>query len=149
MQIRPATIEDLAAMQALGMHMHAESPRFSVMKYDEHKVSLLLRMAINDPAYFLMVAEKNGGDIIGGFLGYVAPMWFSQDLAAADLALFIEQDRRGGMAAARLVRDYIAWARERGAKKITAGISTGVSPEETAKLFEAVGMKLYGYLFEA
>lgn len=149
MKIRPATTEDLDAMLALGRHMHGESPRFSLLRYDETKVETLLYTALGDPAYFLMVAEQKDGDIVGGFLGFAATMWFSPDEVASDLALFIEQDRRGSMAAVVLVRAFVAWARERQVKQISLGISTGIKAEETAKLYAALGMKMYGYLFEA
>ena len=149
MKIRPATPDDLAAMLALGAHMHEESPRFGLLRYDEKKVEALLYTAMNDSAYFLMVAEQKAGEIVGGFLGFAAPMWFSPDEVASDLALFIEQDRRGGMAAVSLVRAFIAWAREREVKQISLGISTGIKTEETAKLYAAAGLKMYGYLFEA
>lgn len=149
MQIREATPADLAAMLALGAQMHAESPRFELLHYDETKVEALLYNAMSDPAYFLMVAEQKKGDIVGGFLGFAAPMWFSADEVAADLALFIKQDRRGSMAAVALVRAFIAWARAREVKQINLGISTGVKVEQTADLYKALGLKMYGYLFEA
>lgn len=149
MKIRDATPEDLAAMCALGKRMHAESPRYSVLNYDEHKVELLLRNALDDDRYFLMVAEHDDGEVTGGFIGYIAPHWCSQDAVAADLALFVQQDRRGGIAAARLAREFIEWARSRGAKLVNLGISTGVQVEQSAALYRAIGLKQYGYLFEA
>lgn len=135
MKIREATPADLAAMLALGAHMHAESPRFSVLHYDETKVEALLHTAIKEPAYFLMVAEQKEGDIVGGFLGFAAPMWFSADKVASDLALFIKQDRRGRMNSIFFVRAFIAWAHHFDVQQIKLGINTD--------------MKIYGFFFEA
>jgi len=52
------------------------------------------------------------------------------------------------MAGARLVKAFIAWAHDHGAKQTNLGISTGVSVEETAQLYSAIGLKQFGYLFE-
>lgn len=148
MKIRNATVNDLAAMLVLGRRMHAESPRFNLLQYDEGKVSLLLHTALDSNAYFLMVAEHADGQVIGGLIAYIAPMWFSTDEVASELALFIDQDRRGGWAAIRLLREFITWAAGMGAKQTVAGISTGIDIDTTAQLYRAAGFKQVGHLFE-
>jgi len=147
MQIRPATIEDLPALIDLGRRMHQESPRFSRLSFNDEKVRNLLMMATVSPNYCLLVAD-NDGELMGGFAGFIAAHWFSDDLVASDLALFVQPGRRGGMAGARLVKAFIAWAHDHGAKQTNLGISTGVSVEETAQLYSAIGLKQFGYLFE-
>lgn len=148
MKIRPAKHTDLEAIEALGRRMHAESPRFSSLTYLDRKVWVMLENALNDARYFLHVAEHDDGTLLGGFLGFAAPHWCSDDLVACDLALFVDPCRRGGMAAARLVKEFIAWAKQCEAKQINLGISTGVHVEETAQLYRTIGLKQYGYLFE-
>jgi GNAT superfamily N-acetyltransferase len=147
MQIRPATIEDLPALLELGRRMHQESPRFNRLSFNDEKVRNLLMMATVSPNYCMLVAD-NDGEMVGGFAGFIAAHWFSDDLVASDLALFVQPGRRGGLAGARLVKEFIAWAKERGPKQINLGISTGVSVEETAQLYSAIGLKQFGYLFE-
>jgi GNAT superfamily N-acetyltransferase len=75
--------------------------------------------------------------------------WCSTDLVATDLALFVEAEFRGSMLAARLIVAYLRWARDIGAKLITAGVSTGVHVEQTAQLYERLGMRRLGVLLEA
>lgn len=147
MKIRPACPDDLAELVELGRQMHAESPRFSKLGFDTFKVHALLATAMNDPRYFLMVAD-NDGELVGGLAGFMAPHWFSQDEVAQDLALFVNPDRRGGMAAVRLVKEFVTWAESKSAKLIGLGISTGVLVEETAQLYRTIGLKQFGYLFE-
>lgn len=148
MSIRQATIDDLGAIIALGKQMHAESGRFGVLAFDEQKVrDRFANLVANDNA-FVLVCEQEDGEIVGGFAGYVAEHWYSTDKAAQDLALFVRPDRRGGIAAARMVKAFIAWAKERGALQIVLGISTGVRVEETAALYRSIGLKQFGYLYE-
>lgn len=148
MKIRDATHDDLDALADLGKRMAAESPRFCRLAYDEAKVYALLLNALTDQRYFLVAAEQDDGEVIGGFLGFMAPHWFSSDEVAQDLVLFVRPDRRGGIAAARLVKAFAEWATHRGAKQINLGISTGVKVEQTAELYRALGLKQFGYLFE-
>lgn len=143
--IRPANYSDLDAMARLGEIMHQES-RFKVLTYDYDKVVATLRWLISEQQ-FVVVSEQNG-EIIGGFVGAAMPHWASPDLVAFDYALFIRPECRGTTVPFRLVREFRRWANERGAKLITAGISTGVHVEKTAALYEAAGFKRIGYLYE-
>jgi GNAT superfamily N-acetyltransferase len=148
MKIRPAVLDDLPTLLALGRQMHAESPRFNALTFDDTKVLELLTSAIDDDRYLLIVVDDGDGGLVGGFIGYMTPLWFSHDEVAADLALFVDPDRRGGIVAAHLMKAYSEWAAARGAKQTTAGISTGVMVEQTAQMYRRLGFNQYGYLFE-
>ncbi len=145
--IRPATLDDLDVLMDIGEAMHKESPRFSRMTYSHAKVLQTFIDLINADCGLIVVAEQDG-EIIGGIAAMATPHWFSHDLMASDLALFILPEHRGGMTAVRLIKHYIAWAGEKGAVITQMGISTGVHAEETAAMFSAVGLKQFGYLFE-
>src|SRR3546814_12128452 len=45
-------------------------------------------------------------------IGACTPHWCSDDLVAYDFGLFVEPERRGGLAAAGLLRGFIRWARD-------------------------------------
>ena len=145
--LRDATNEDLEHLILLGWEMHQES-RFKNMEYSPERVANFLVMNISDPDFLICVAEKNG-EIVGGFIGCVIQQWFSEDLTAADFALFLHPDHRGGMIAARLANRYVYWALEKGVKPeyIQLGISTGVMVEETTKLYEYLRFEKTGALF--
>lgn len=148
MSIRAATLKDIPGILALGKRMHAESPRFSRLAFDGEKVQALFTHALTDHRYFILVADDEDGSLAGGFVGYMAPHWFSQDEVAQDLAVFVRQDRRGGILAARMVKAFTYWAHDRGAKQITLGISTGVKVEQTEQLYKSLGLKQFGSIFE-
>lgn len=143
--IRPARIDDIDAIVALGRSMHAESA-YRVLSFSEEKVRQLVPFLI-DNGDFAWVAEKNG-EVIGMYGARVVEHWCSTDLIAGELVLFVSPDRRGGMAAYRLIRRYAEWARDKGAKIIRAGVNTGVKVEETQKIYEAAGFRYAGPTLE-
>lgn len=145
--IRLATLIDVPAMVDLGQAMHAESPRFSVLPWNGAKLRALIETLIAQPEGLALVAVRDGV-VIGGFLGMAVPHFASDALVSCDVALYVAQDRRGGMAAARLLRAYVQWAKARGAVLIQAGITTGVNLKATSRLFASVGFEPAGNLFE-
>lgn len=144
--IRPATHDDIDRLVILGEEMHVES-RFARLPLDVDKVRALFAHLIESPDGLLIVAEKDG-EVIGGFAGYVAEHYFARTKVASDFGLFISRQYRGGMTAARLLKAYATWAKERGAVMIQAGITTGVHVEESTRLYRAVGFSQVGTLFE-
>lgn len=144
--IRPATPADIPAMLALGEAMHAES-RYGRLGWCAPKVCGLLDHLIASDDGLALVAERDGV-IVGGFLGMVSEHYFSRDKVATDFALFIAPDRRGGLAAPRLLQAYREWAQARGAVSVQVGVTTGVNTETTARLFERGGFARVGVLFE-
>src|SRR3546814_19318564 len=80
-------------------------------------------------------------------IGACTPHWCSDDLVAYDFGLFVEPERRGGLAAAGLLRGFIRWAHDKGAVDITAGITPGVHLEATTGLYQVVGFGKVGHLF--
>lgn len=145
--LRDATIDDLTRLVELGRAMHAESPRFSKLRFSAPKLAEQLCGLIVSPSGFMKVVERDGV-IIGGLAGAISEHWCSADKVAFDMALFVSPDKRGGMAAAKLVDAFKTWAAGKGAVLTVLGISTGVKTEETAGLYRAIGLKQFGYLFE-
>jgi GNAT superfamily N-acetyltransferase len=147
MMIREARHDDIPALLTLAQEMHAESPRYSLLRFSADKVAGLFCCLIDSPDGLLLVAD-NGGEIAGGIAAMVTPHWFSDDLVSSDIGLFMLPRHRGGMTAVRLMRGYIEWAKFRGALQIQAGISTGVQVEESAALYRRMGLKQFSIGFE-
>lgn len=145
--IRPATHADIEEIVALGRRMHAES-RFKSISFVPERLAATLSVLL-DGVGCIFVAESEG-QIIGGFAGLVTPYYFSNDLYATDLALFVEPNRRGGIVAASLLRTFVEWAKSKGVVNIEISISTGVHPEKTGELYERLGFVRQGanYIME-
>lgn len=143
--IRAATPDDIPAAIALGEAMHRES-RFHTLRWNPAKVCGLMDWCIaNDDALF--VVEDRGGEIVGGFLGGCESHWCSDDLVAYDFALFVAPEHRGGSTGVRLLQHFIAWASAKGARDITAGVTTGVNLDGATRLYQSLGFRHVGHVF--
>jgi GNAT superfamily N-acetyltransferase len=144
--IRHAEHHDIAAMVAVGREMHATSI-FSKFDFNEEKLALHIGMLIELDSGIALVSEVDG-EIQGGFIGAVVPHFFGNDLQSFDYALFLTEHARTGATGLRLIKAYIAEARAKGANQIMLANSTGYQPERVARLFESMGFKRLGYVFE-
>ena len=139
--IRLATKADLPELARLGRLMHDQST-YAGLDYDEQAVASTLAELI-DKSQFVSVNEAKNGTLTAVMVGMVTKSWFGQDSIATELALFTEN--KGGMAAVRLVKAFVAWARMAGAKQIRPAVSTG---DERAVLFyERLGFQKTGATF--
>lgn len=145
--IREAAHADIGTLLLLAEAMHAES-KWHRMHFDLEKTAVLFRHLIDHPTGCVLVAERDG-EVIGGMAGWCDEHFFSQDKFAGEFGVFVQPGKRGGIAAARLLRAFRAWAINAGAAFIEVGITTGVHVERSAKLYEALGFQRAGVVFEA
>lgn len=145
--IRDATHDDVPHLVDLGRLMHEESPEFRGMGYAPEKVERMLRTLIDSPLGFVRVIERHG-HLAGGMVAAASEHWCSCALVAFDISLFVAPAHRGGMEAAALLRAYRSWAKAIGARRATAGISTGVMVQATESLYRAIGLRYVGPLFD-
>jgi GNAT superfamily N-acetyltransferase len=146
-KVRIASLDDVPAIVSLGRVMHRESPRFSRFPFSAEKVDALVRGMISNPAgAVIFVAEERDQGIVGMFGGIVAEHFFTTKKFATDVAVFVVQAYRGGSAFARMLREFEAWAVDKGVFEIAPGISTEVSPERTLALYEKKGYRLSGHM---
>lgn len=143
--IRQAKKEDIPCLLELGEAMHAGS-RFRDISFSHEKVTRLLDWLVAGDGC-LLVAERDG-EIIGGFAGGLTQYYFSEETMATDLALFISQDRRGGIAAVSLVRAFIEWAHLNGAREVLLGTNYG-EDSPANELYRRIGLKRVGNLFSS
>lgn len=140
--LRTATPDDVDSLLALAYAMHDESPRFRQYKFMPERLRKNLEAVISISSGFAVVAEQDGM-IVGAMVAMSMPHFACDVLQACDLGIFIDEQHRGGTLAARLVRAYMKWAESIGAEP-TIGVNTGVHPERTAQLLEALGAKPSG-----
>lgn len=145
--IRYATLDDLDVLMDMAALMHEESPRYSKLSFSQDKMLELYVNLIKSQRGLVLVVEK-GGMIVGGLAGFVTPHWFSDDLMAGEYGVFLMPEHRGGTTVVRLIKEFIRWAQEQGAKMIQIGVSTGVRTEETVELYKAIGLKPCSFGFE-
>lgn len=142
--IRPARFEDIPRLVELGTMLHQQSS-YADMPFDRVKVAGFLASLIGGAG--VLFVEDRDGVVIGGLAGGITEQWFSSEKVAFDYSFFIEPSHRGGITAIALIKAFIAWARIKGAARITMGITTGINVEATSKFYRRLGFKDVGPLF--
>lgn len=145
MIIRRAIGSDFDPILDLGQRMHDET----IVKFppiEEEKVALFLKMSLDYPDLALIYLAEDDG-LIGMVTAILGEYSFSYDQRAVCDMLFVVPERRGAVAAKRLVLEFVDWAKSLKANEAIMGISTGVHPERTGKLFEKLGFELIGHSY--
>ena len=136
--IRPMTAQDIPVLIGMGAAMHGES-RYAKLDFDPEKLRGLGETILGDPDSWLALVAERDSEIIGFCIGYVAPHFFGNDLTSGDLAIYVMPEHRGGTIGARLVKLYTGWCEAKGVKEPLLGVSAGITPERTGRLYERLG----------
>jgi len=136
---------DIPALMKLGMEMHEEGA-FRISKFSAEKVNEVLSFCLVSDRFLCLVAEDNE-EIIGLYIAVLTQDWFSEDLVAKDMALYITPSYRTKGLAQLLVKEYLTWAEENKAISIGAGTNSGVNSEGVKRLYEGFGFNTVGYIF--
>jgi len=137
-KVRRAVGADFPTLIAMGREMRDESPRFARLGYSPERCHELLAGLSTSPQGLVLVAEQDGL-IVGMLLGLASRHFFSDDITASELVVYVAPDARGGSAAVKLIRHFEAWAVEKGAADIVLGVSTEVHADRTAQFYERLG----------
>lgn len=140
-QVRHATPEDFPRIMEMGHAMHKESPRFQKFSFDDEKCRKLFDELVNQGGVFLAVL---GEEIVGMFVGMIHEHYFSSELTASDLALYVVPEHRGGSAAVRLIKAFEGWAFAHEARCMTLSSNTKVDTEKAMALFGKMGYEYCG-----
>lgn len=133
--------EDQHACWILALAMHAES-YYSDYDMNKKKFNLLFESAVSNLNFFARVFVKEETDeVVGFFMTFVSEHFFGYDKMAMDLGLYmnVENRGRGGLALARVIKQYEKWAKAMGCKETTLAVSAGITDELSQKLFEKRG----------
>ncbi len=144
MIIRPFRPEDEDACVACGKRFHEES-LYSDIAMNENKLRNLFRTAFNNPSTHLFLLYEKDGEIVGGFMAFVAPYYFSNELIAQDILWYIDKQDRGAPRMASLTMKYYRrWADALGVREAVVATSSGIEIERTAQLLEHLKFKQVG-----
>jgi len=139
----PVQLENIRDVLFLGEKMHKESA-YSDMPFDmEMAAQNIFHNIIQSEYGFGLVAYKDTNPI-GLLCGALATHYFGPALYAYDFAWYVTPKQRGSSTAIRMLKKFEKWAKDRGALEVHLGVTTGVSPEKTAKMFERMGYEFVG-----
>jgi GNAT superfamily N-acetyltransferase len=139
--IRRAVSADIPTLVSLGRAMVAESPTHSRFGYSEGKVTHALICMLAQPLTALVIVSEVDGVIDGLAICEISSHWFSDDLVAQEMVVYVAPEKRGSLRAARLVAGLDSWAQAMGAKLLLAGCTTGVDVVRTIELYERLGFQ--------
>lgn len=144
MEIRAVTTRDIEPLLSFAQQMHRESPVYRDMVLDPGKLRDLGERAIREPAKVCVLVARRWGRLVGVLAGFVSETYFGPGTLASDLAVFVPENVRGGMAAVALIKAFEAWARAQGAQSVQLGITTGVAQARTEALYRRLGFEPFG-----
>ena len=136
MIIRKATHDDIFDLLVLARGFSKEAP--AMHKWDKDKTEAMLKMCIDGTATTILVMETEG-EVVGGIVGVIQPLFMSHTIVAAELAWFVAPSRRG-KGALKLLRAFEGWAKDNGADYITMADIRGIA--DLSKLYERQGYEL-------
>src|SRR3954451_8544595 len=130
MIIRAPVQEDIETLTDLVFEMHQESD-YAFLPYDRGKVRALILQYIEDQTTRCGLVAEDRQSLIGMIGGVLVEYYFCEETLVADEVLYVKRERRGGMAALRLIRGLQKWAERQGARELCLSISTNIHSETT------------------
>ena len=134
--IRAATLADIDQLYELAVSMVDQS-NFMPYGVNRDKFNTFASALITHG--FVAVFEKEG-KLVGAMLADVIRPWYSDHLMGVEHAIYIKPEHRSGIAAARMIKQWIEWCRRRGAIECRAYI--GTSDSSVGRLYQAMGFRL-------
>jgi L-amino acid N-acyltransferase YncA len=131
--LRDATKEDVPSIIEMLEALHKISS-FAPLDFSEIQTKRAIYSFI-DSGQFVRVID-NEGDVTGVFIGIVAPCWFGMDFIAVDMSWYVKPKSRG-RDSVLLVKEFIQWAKDKGAKQFRPGVSTG--NESACRIYRKLG----------
>lgn len=137
--IRPAREADIPAVVEMLAQLHAVSGYDSAL--DRRWLSGVVRLAAFSPSTQACLVWDAGDGAAGCLLGEVAQHWWTGKRVATERAFWVDPAARHSRAAFALLRDFEAWARERGAQWLGMAqlASGGADVDRLAALYRRLG----------
>ena len=141
--------QEIAKLIELGKDMWAESNFYATGEFDEVAViAFSSYLYTNDDVLVLAVKATEDGGPVGMLVGQKVPYFFAPSkFMAVDHIVYVAPEHRGSSAAVRLLRGFVEWAEAKDVLELRLGVSTGVNPERTGKLYEKLGFANIGGIF--
>jgi GNAT superfamily N-acetyltransferase len=87
------------------------------------------------------------GEGHGFMFGAVVPHWYCKLPRAYEQSLYVRPEYRGGLAAPRLIKQFVRAATDAGAVEVYAGSLTEMKVDKLAILYKRFGFERYGLGF--
>lgn len=136
-------LENIKDVVYLAEKMHGESAYADMPFSVEVVAQRIYDQVILSEDGFGVIAYKDTNPV-GMIGGALATQFFGPSIFAYDFGWYVTPKQRGSSIAIRLLKKFEKWAKKRGAEELHLGVTTGVNPEKTAKMFERMGYTYVG-----
>ena len=144
---KKSAMHDIDRMIDLGAAMHAESV-YAPMPYDRDKLRAYCTYYSENPEAGVGVLAEEGDTVIAMMVMSVNVRFFNNEKYASDLVIYVRKDRRGGIAAKRVLNEVEAWAKEQSIPELMVGITAGIANDKAERFYKALGFKDAGVLLK-
>lgn len=118
--------------------------RYSRISFDEDKVTGILGSGLANPDFFCDIVVDDDGWFRGALVAKLLEYPFSRDKYALCLVFYIEEECRSLANALGLLRNFVAWGKERDVKELRLDQSTGFKMKKFGLLAKRAGFSLVG-----
>jgi GNAT superfamily N-acetyltransferase len=146
MRITCDRLEDVDDGVALGAELHAESV-YAQFPYDVDYTTQFGINVVHASDHVLLCARDHNDRLIGMLIGGIQELCFSPVKYAVDHTFYVRKERRGSLAAAKLLAAFEQWAKDRGATMIRPAVTAGVNGA-AVRLYKAMGYREIGPILE-
>lgn len=133
--LRPIQTGDIGLIIEMLHALREESPTYIKVEPDEQYVRDNLTSMIEQPVFIGYIDV----DLRGFMFGIASRTWYDSELNAHELLLYILPEYRGGLLAARLIKQFELHAKSLDCVHVRAGTSTLVNTESVLRLYERLG----------
>lgn len=142
MFVRLAMEYDIEPYVELARQGAEESSRH--VGFNPEKVRDTFRQYLAEAHPTIWVVEDKR-EIIAFMNATISSYNFADGIFTTQEILFVRKDRRGGLAAARLLQNFCDWSDKLGALESTGGNDNALHSEQTKKLLSRFGFEEVGY----
>ena len=142
MRVRLLLLSDLAQMRTIVRAAQEESEPELGFDEDIFGATFVACIEKAHPTCFVLVHE---GRILGLALCAIEGFFFASGVSTCLHVIYVVPEKRGTRAAAYLLRAFLDWSDEVGARRKYLGINNGKHPDRTAKFFARAGARRVGY----
>ncbi len=138
--VRVANEEDVVDLAILGRKFSRESKN-AYLGWSSTKVhnSLLDALSRDD---FLVLALETEDEVVGMFIGFIAPCFFSDAEQASEIVWYVSPEHRGSKEAYKMLILFEDWADTKGAACINMVNLDVLNADKVAKMYTKRGYRL-------
>ena len=145
-KIRGLEESDSDQIVELAKSLHNKS-YYNFLTFSEDKIRALIKTTIAMPDGTICYVAEEHGKIIGFICGYLIMYASTNDFFTQDLSLYVTPDRRGTVAAKRLIKYLECWAEMKGCKELALSITSDINIKSTGKFYKLLGFSDVGRIY--